>query len=147
MPGTNETMPKQTPKKTAPKAKAKAPKSKAPNPAGVDAWLAKLPDDQREALERLRQQIRAAAPEAVETIAYGVPMFYMGTTQLLGFGAFTHHVTFGVGHETLDTMRDALEGYDVLKDTIRFTPDKPLSAAIVKQLVRTRVAQYADGKG
>lgn len=45
-----------------------AAKAKEPNPAAVDAWLARLPKD-------LRQQIRAAAPDAVETVAYGVPMF------------------------------------------------------------------------
>lgn len=119
------------------------PKGKTPDPAAVDAWLARLPEDQRAALERLRKQIRAAAPEAVETIAYGVPMYYLGTTQVLGFGAFKHHVTLGVGHETLDTMRDELASFDVAKDTIRFTPEEPLPAALVKKLVRRCMALHA----
>ena len=122
-------------------------KSKTPDPEAVDAWLAKLPDDQRSLLETLREQVRAAAPDAVETIAYGVPMFYMGTTPLLGFGAFKAHVTFGVGHETLDTMRDALAGYDVAKDTIRIVPERPLTAALVKKLVKTCLALHAAKKG
>lgn len=50
-----------------------AAKTKQANPAAVDAWLSRLPEDQRAALQRLREQVRAAAPGAVETIAYGVP--------------------------------------------------------------------------
>ena len=131
-----------TPATKATRASAK-PKGKTPDPAAVDAWLAKLPEAQRVALERLRTQIRAAAPEAVETIAYGVPMYYVGTTQVLGFGAFKHHVTLGVGHETLDPMREELASFDVAKDTIRFTPEEPLPAALVKKLVRRCMALHA----
>ena len=115
-------------------------KAKEPNPAGVDAWLANLQKDQRVALKKLRDQIRAAAPEAVETIAYGVPMFYIGSAVLLGFNAFTNHVSLGVGGKTLKTLRAALEGYDVAKDTIRFSPDRPLPAALVRKIVKTRLA-------
>jgi uncharacterized protein YdhG (YjbR/CyaY superfamily) len=121
-------------------------KAKEPNPAAVDAWLAKLPDDQRVALQRLREQVRAAAPGAVETIAYGVPMFYAGTALLLGFNAFKKHVSLGVGGATIDQLRGELEGYDTAKDTIRFTPDRPLPAALVKKLVKARLALLAAGK-
>ena len=123
-----------------------AAKAKEPNPAAVDAWLAKLPKDQRAALQRLREQVRAAAPDAVETIAYGVPMFYAGTALLLGFNAFKHHVSLGVGSATLVTMRAELEGYDAAKDTVRFTPDRPLPASLVRKIVKTRLALHAAGK-
>jgi uncharacterized protein YdhG (YjbR/CyaY superfamily) len=123
-----------------------APKSKAPNPAAVDAWLAKLPKDQRAVLQRMREQIRDAAPMLVETIAYGVPIFYAGTTPLLGFSAFKHHVSFGVGGATIDAVRADLEGYDTAKDTIRFTPDRPLPAALVKKLVKASVALHLASK-
>ncbi len=123
-----------------------AAKAKAPNPAAVDAWLATLPNNQRAALQRLREQIRAAAPEAVETIAYGVPMFYVGSTPLLGFNAFTNHVSLGVGSGTLDPMRAELEGYDTAKGTVRFSPDLPLPAGLVRKIVKARIALHAAGK-
>ena len=121
-------------------AKAQA---KEPNPAAVDAWLAKLPAAQRRALQRLRDLIRETAPTAVETIAYGVPMFYAGTTPLLGFNAFQQHLSLGIGSATLDAMRADLEGYDAAKDTVRFTPERPLPAALVRKLVRRRLALHA----
>lgn len=124
-------------------AKAKA---KEANPAAVDAWLAQLPDDQRAALQRLREQLRSAAPEAVETLAYGVPMFYIGTTSLFGLSAAKSHVALGVGSETLDAMRAELDGFDAAKGIVRFTPDKPLPEALVSKLVKARIAQHAAGK-
>ena len=131
-------------KKPAAKARTMAAKPKAPNPAAVDAWLAKLPDDQRAALQRLRAQIRAAAPGAVETIAWNVPMFYVGMTPLLGLAAFKNHLSLGVGSQTLDTMRADLEGYDTAKGTIRFSPDQPLPAALVKKIVKARIAENLE---
>lgn len=121
-------------------------KAKAPNPAAVDAWLARLPDDQRAALQQLREQILATAPDVVELIAYGVPMFYVGTTPVLGFSVAKSHLALGVGSETLDTMRADLEGYDTAKDIVRFSPDRPLPAALVKKLVKARIAQHAVEK-
>jgi uncharacterized protein YdhG (YjbR/CyaY superfamily) len=122
-------------------------KAKQPNPAAVDAWLARLPHDQRAALERLRNQIRAAAPEAVETVGYGIPMFYVGTTPLVGFNAAKNHVALTVASGTLfDTMGADLEGYDTAKGTLRFTPSRPLPAALVKKLVKARLAEQAAGK-
>lgn len=116
--------------------------AKEANPAAVDAWLAKLPADQREALSRLRAAVRAAGPELIETVAYNVPMYYVGTTQLLGFGAFKEHVSIGLGSGVIETLRDALAGYDVTKGTVRFAPANPLPAALVAQLVKTAIAEH-----
>lgn len=108
-------------------------------PATVDEFLAKLPADQRAALEDLRGKIRAAAPDAVEVIAYGVPGYRFGGKYLFGFGAAKKHCSFYCG--TLLAMLAAdLGGYDTAKGTIHFTPDKPLPAALVKRIVATRIA-------
>ena len=123
-----------------------AAKAKEPNPEAVDDWLARLPKDQRATLQRLRELIRAAAPDAVETIAYGVPMFYAGTTALLGLNAFTSHMSLGVGSATLGAVRAELAGWDAAKDTVRFTSDRPLPAALVRKIVKARIALYAAGK-
>ena len=114
------------------------------DPAAVEAFLARLPDDQRAALERLRSQIRAAAPEAVERIGYGMPMFYVGTTPLVGFSAWKNHCAFyGASGTLLDGFAKELEGYETAKGTIRFTPERPLPAALVKKLVKARLAEQA----
>jgi len=121
---------------------AKTTKTKEANPAAVDAWLAALPDDQRAALSTLRALIKAAEPALIETVAWGVPQYYLGTTQILGFGAFKKHVTFGPGHAAMQTVGAELAGYDAAKETIRFTPERPLPAALVTKLVRASVAAH-----
>jgi uncharacterized protein YdhG (YjbR/CyaY superfamily) len=73
-------------------------------------------------------------------------MFYAGPTLLFGFNAFTHHLSLGIGGQTLAALKDELEGYDVMKDTLRFTPEKPLPAGLVKKLVKARLALHAAGK-
>lgn len=108
----------------------------------VDAFLAALPDDTRTALQRLRELIARAAPEAVETIAYGVPAFKYRGRPLVSFGAGKGHCAFYVqSPAVMDAHRDELQGYDTSKGTIRFVPDGPLPAELVTKLVRARLAE------
>jgi uncharacterized protein YdhG (YjbR/CyaY superfamily) len=107
----------------------------------IDQYLATLPPDQRAALEKLRQTIRAAAPRAEECISYQLPAFRQGK-MLVAFGATANHCSFYVmSSTTLDAFRDKLEGYDTSKGTVRFQPDEPLPAALVRKLVKARIAE------
>jgi uncharacterized protein YdhG (YjbR/CyaY superfamily) len=110
-------------------------------PATIDAYLALLDDDQRAALEELRATIRRAAPRAEECIGYGLPAFRQGR-MLVSFGATSRHCAFYLMSSTvLDAFRDELAGRDTSKGTIRFRPDEPLPAALVRRLVRARLAE------
>lgn len=113
-----------------------------PNP--IDEYLAKLPAEQRAALEKLRKQIRAAAPDAEEGISYGVPAF-LWNGAVVGFGASKNHCTFFpmTGH-TVAAYADELEDFETSKGAIRFTPKKPLPAALVKQIVKERLKENAE---
>ncbi len=115
-----------------------------PGPKTVDEYLAALPDDQRAALEKTRETIQGAAPEAVEAISYGIPGYKFNGKPLIHFGAAKNHCAL-YGAAVVDSDRDELEGYDTSKGTIRFSPDKPLPAALVKKLVKTRMAQIEAG--
>ena len=113
----------------------------AAKPTTIDDYLAALGDDQRQALEALRRTIRKAAPDAEECISYGVPAFRDGKV-LVGFGASsTHCALYLFSGSTVEAHRDALEGYDTSKGTIRFAPDAPLPDALVRKLVRARMAE------
>lgn len=112
-------------------------------PTTIDEYLAPLSADQRAALEQLRQIIRSAAPNAEECISYGVPAFRLNG-MLVGFGAGARHCSlFLMNGHTVDAYGDLLAGYDTSKGTIRFTPDHPLPANLVKTLVKARIAENA----
>jgi uncharacterized protein YdhG (YjbR/CyaY superfamily) len=107
----------------------------------VDAFLAELPEDARAALDHLRRTIRSAAPKATEGIGYAIPTFYhLGP--LVAFAATKQHCGFYVmSPEVMEAHRKELEGYDTAKATIRFPADDPLPAALVRKLVKARIAE------
>lgn len=111
------------------------------NPKTIDEYLAALSDDKRAALENLRKTIRAAAPKAEECISYQIPA-YRQNGMLVGFGATAKHCAFYLmSSSTVETHKDELKGYDTSKGTIRFQADDPLPAALVRKLVKARIAE------
>lgn len=110
-------------------------------PPTIDAYLDALPEDKRAALETLRRAIKAAAPAAEECISYGVPAFRLDGRLLVAFGAASRHCAFYPGAAPIEALADALRGYDTSKGTIRFPADAPLSAALVRRLVKARIAE------
>lgn len=107
-------------------------------PTTVDGYLAALPADQRAALQKLRAQIKAAAPGAVEYIGYGLAGFKFEGRPLVYFGAATHHCAL-YGALNAGRFAQKLEGFKQSKGTIQFTPDRPIPAAVVKELVKGRI--------
>jgi uncharacterized protein YdhG (YjbR/CyaY superfamily) len=100
-----------------------------------------LSTKQRAALAKLRKAIKAAAPAAEECISYQLPSFRFGGKVIVWFGAATNHCAFYPGALPIQAHKDELAAYDTSKGTIRFQPDKPLPAALVRKLVKTRIAE------
>jgi len=112
-------------------------------PQTIDEYLAPLSKEKRSALEKLRQTIKSAAPTAEECISYGVPAFRWHGKMLVAFGAATKHCAFYPGAQPLKAHADEIKNYDTSKGTIRFQPERPLPASLVRKLVKTRIAEYA----
>jgi uncharacterized protein YdhG (YjbR/CyaY superfamily) len=113
-------------------------------PASVDAYLARLPNAPRAALEQLRETIKAVAPEATETISYQMPAFRLDGRFLVWYAAFKDHCSlFPATEKVLEAHATALKPYFSGKGTIRFTVEEPLPAALVKKIVRTRIEENA----
>jgi uncharacterized protein YdhG (YjbR/CyaY superfamily) len=106
----------------------------------VDEYLAALPEDARATLEKIRKAVKAAAPKAEEVISYQMPM-YKQNGMLVGFAAFKDHCSLFPGAKPLVTYKDELKAYKTSKGTIQFPIGKPLPAALVKKLVKTRLAE------
>ena len=117
----------------------------AANPKTFDEYLAALSDDKRAALEKLRKTIRAAAPQAEECISYGLAAFRLEGRPLVAVGASANHCAFYLmSNSTVATHQDDLKGYDTSTGTIRFPADKPLAVALVRKLVKARIAENTD---
>jgi len=108
--------------------------------ADIDARLAALPDDQRAALEHLRRTIAGAAPDAVETISYGMPAFRYHGRILMWYHAAKRHCSLFPGPGAIEAHATGLATFDVAKGTIRFTPTEPLPDDLVASIVRSRMA-------
>jgi uncharacterized protein YdhG (YjbR/CyaY superfamily) len=110
----------------------------------IDEYLERLSDDKRVALQKLRKTIRAAAPRAEECISYQLPAYRLNG-MLVAFGATANHCAFyPMSASTVAAYREELKGYETTKGTIRFQPDKPLPAALVRKLVKARIAENAE---
>jgi uncharacterized protein YdhG (YjbR/CyaY superfamily) len=111
-------------------------------PTAIDTYLAALAPAQRTALADLRSVITAAVPGAEDAIRTRVPAIrYRGKT-VVGFGAAERHlalyVMFGAA---LTTLRDELAPFETSNTVVRFTPDRPLPAALVRKIVAVRLAE------
>ena len=108
-------------------------------PKDVASYLRGVPAEARAPLEKLRQTIKSAAPEAVEVISYGIPTFKLDGRMLVSYAAFAEHCSFFPGAGPLDEHEDELKSFQTSKGTVRFTQTRPLSASLVKKLVKTRI--------
>ena len=107
----------------------------------VDDYLADVSPEARATLEKLRQTIKAVVPRAVEVISYQIPTFKLDGRMLVSYAAFKNHCSFFPGAAPIKAHEEELKSYQTSKGTIRFATSKPLPAALVKKLVRTRIKE------
>jgi uncharacterized protein YdhG (YjbR/CyaY superfamily) len=115
-------------------------------PKSLEEYLAGVPEPARSSLNKVRAAIRAAAPRgATETISYGIPAFkYNGV--LMWYAAFAKHCSLFPTASVIKAFKNELKGYSISKGTIQFPTDKPLPSALVKKMVKARVAQIDEKK-
>jgi uncharacterized protein YdhG (YjbR/CyaY superfamily) len=108
----------------------------------VDTYLAAVPEPARATLEKLRQTIKAAVPQAEEVISYQMPTYKYQRRALVGFAAWKDHCSlYPYSGSVLDEFKEELKGYDADKGTIRFPVDKPLPASLVKKIIKARIKE------
>ncbi len=101
--------------------------------SNVDEYIATFPPDKQQVLTKIRQTIKGAAPEATEKISYGVPTYvYKGN--LVHFGGYDKHFALYPGSKGVEAFKDALEGLETSKGTIRFAADKPVPYDLIRDI-------------
>ena len=110
----------------------------------MDLYLDELPPAEKAALERVRAVVGGLVPDAEEGTSYGVPAFIYAGRPLLGFSAAKKHLSiFPFSPAAIDAVRERLDAFDVAKGTIRFSPDRPVPADVLADLVRARKQEIA----
>ncbi len=114
-------------------------------PRDIDEYLAAVPSEKRAALQKLRKTILAAAPGAEECIWYQLPAFRLDGRVLVCIGAAANHCAlYPCSGAWVEAHADELADYETSKGTIRFQPDSPLPVALVRKLVKARIAQNRE---
>lgn len=114
----------------------------------VDEYLAGVPEASRLTLEKVRQRIRTAVPPgATEGLSYGMPAFKHGGKALVAYAAFKNHCSlFPMSRAVFADLADELKPYKTSTGTLQFPIGKPLPAALIKKIVKTRLAELAAKK-
>ncbi|HLP04456.1 MAG TPA: DUF1801 domain-containing protein [Paludibacter sp.] len=107
----------------------------------IDEYIALQPDIYKEPLNELNHLIKSVAPEATESISYGVACYnyhYM----LVGFSCSKNHYSFlAMSSTVFDKFRDELNGYDTATGTIRFKPGQTIPANLITRIILERKAE------
>lgn len=115
-------------------------------PKNVEEYLAGVPEPARSAFNKLRAAVQSAVPaEATEIISYRIPAFKHKRI-LVWFAAFSNHCSLFPTAAVIEAFKNDLKGFSTSKGTIHFPTDKPLPTALIKKLVKARVAQNESKK-
>jgi uncharacterized protein YdhG (YjbR/CyaY superfamily) len=110
----------------------------------VDEYFVAVPKPARKMLESMRSVIRSAVPkDAIEVISYRIPAFRQKKI-IVWYAAFSGHCSLFPTAAVIDEFRDELKSYTISKGTIQFPLDKPLPTALIKRIVKARVAKLNE---
>jgi len=111
--------------------------------SSIDEYIATFPEDRQALLEAVRATIKAAAPDAVELISYGMPAFAQHGN-LVYFAGLKDHIGFYPTPSGIEAFQDELSKYRTTKGAVNFPVDQPLPLELISEVVRFRVAENLD---
>ena len=119
-----------------------------PSDPRIDTYLSGLPDDQREILTKLRADIARLAPDAVETMAYGMPAYRLGGKFFLSFAGWKRHCSiYPINDDLLARHAATVGSYGHTKGGLHFSKERPLPDELLEDLIRDRTGQIGGAGG
>lgn len=113
-----------------------------PVPKNIDEYIDGFPKDTQNMLKQIRQTIKATVPQAEETISYGMPTFKLSGHYLIYFAGYKKHIGLYPVPANNKTFEKDFSAYKTSgKGTIQFPLDKPLPTALIKKIVKFRIAE------
>lgn len=109
-------------------------------PATIDEYIAGFSPDVQAILQKIRETIQDAAPEATEAIKYQMPTFVLNGN-LVHFGAFKHHIGFYPVPSGIEKFKKELSKYKGAKGSVQFPLDEPMPYALIGRIVKFRVKE------
>jgi uncharacterized protein YdhG (YjbR/CyaY superfamily) len=110
----------------------------------MDEYIKTFPEDVQDILEKMRQTIRMAAPEAVEAISYQMPTFKLNGRNLVHFAAFKNHIGFYPIPSGIEAFKEELSSYKQGKGSVQFPMDNPIPYELVKKIVIYRAKENLE---
>lgn len=111
----------------------------------IDEFISGFPPATRKVLTQLRVLIQGEAPDATETIAYGIPTFDLRGKHLVHFAGLEHHIGFYPTPSAILEFQDELQGYKSAKGSVQFPLSEPLPVDLIRRMVRFRVEEVTAG--
>lgn len=111
--------------------------------SGVEEYISSKAEEVQPLLQKIRETIRNAAPNASEKMSWQMPTFWQGEN-LIHFAAFKNHISIFPGGEATEVFSERLIGYKTSKGTIQFPLNKPIDYSLITQITQWRVAQVED---
>ncbi len=112
-------------------------------PRNIDEYIAGFPTDVQVILQKIRNIIRKAAPDAEEAIKYQVPTFVLNGN-LVHFAAFQKHIGFYPTPSGIEEFKDELSAYHTAKGSVQFPFDKPVPFDLIRRIVKFRAKQARE---
>ena len=109
-------------------------------PTGIDQYISGFPKEVQQALQQVRDAVRAEAPEAVETIKYAIPSFVQHGN-LVHFAAFKNHIGFYPLPSGMEAFQEQLSRYKQGKGSVQFPLSEPMPLELIRAIVRFRLAE------
>ena len=110
------------------------------NSTNIDEYIGSFPLQVQEILQKIRQTIHQATPEAQETINYAIPTFTL-KGNLVHFAAFEKHIGFYPAPSGIERFKEELSTYESAKGSVQFPLDRPIPYDLISTIVKFRVQE------